>query len=303
MAMNPMASRLAVFLSVFLVFSGLLGSMIVAHGLVSKYGFQIYGGAGKAMLFGLVCLVVLVYQRGLDLQVANWHLVNGIWILALGSMGIAWYSASRLISGVHDATWPVTAHVSLIVAMLCTAVASFGPSNTWLFIRRYHRQILIASVLTILFYLYLDVVYGLWHVLAGIVLHSVAWLLRVVGVSVAVTRPNTLILRKFSITVAQYCSGIESIALFSALYIVFGVVDRKKINRPRFLMAFVPAIALLFLLNILRVFLLVVAGYYINPTIAFSLFHTYAGLAFFVLYTAAFWLICYKWLLNLDYSQ
>jgi exosortase/archaeosortase family protein len=64
------------------------------------------------------------------------------------------------------------------------------------------------------------------------------------------------------------------------------------------LLAFVPALLLLFGLNILRVYVLVMAGYYINPQIAFSLFHTYAGMVFFIIYSGIFWAVSYKWMLQ-----
>jgi len=54
----------------------------------------------------------------------------------------------------------------------------------------------------------------------------------------------------------------------------------------------------LFVLNIVRVYGLIMAGYYINPEIAFSLFHTYAGMVFFILYSAVFWAVAYRYLIN-----
>jgi exosortase/archaeosortase family protein len=54
----------------------------------------------------------------------------------------------------------------------------------------------------------------------------------------------------------------------------------------------------LFGFNILRVFVLILGGYFINPHIAFSLFHTYAGMIFFIIYSALFWGVCYKYMLR-----
>ena len=103
---------------------------------------------------------------------------------------------------------------------------------------------------------------------------------------------------KFGITVAEFCSGIESIALFTALYAIVGLLDRHRLNIKRYLWIFPIALVLLFGLNIVRVYSLIMAGYYIDPEIAFSLFHTYAGMVFFILYSVVFWLVAYKYLLK-----
>jgi exosortase/archaeosortase family protein len=151
--------------------------------------------------------------------------------------------------------------------------------------------------LAILFYGLLAIVYSLWEVLASIVLHSVKWLLGLSGLHSIIIQPRILLLDKFGINIAQYCSGIESIALFSGLYILTGVLDWNKFNHRRFLYTFPVALFILFGLNIIRVYVLILAGYYINPQIAFSLFHTYAGMLFFIAYSLVFWAVSYKFML------
>jgi exosortase/archaeosortase family protein len=148
------------------------------------------------------------------------------------------------------------------------------------------------------FYLFLALVYGLWHVLAGVVLHSVRALLSAVGIHAVVLAPRTLLLNKFGIEIAQYCSGIESIALFAGLYTLIALTDFRRFNRKRLLLSLPIGLLLLFGVNILRVFILILCGYYINPHIAFSLFHTYAGMLLFVVYSAIFWKLSYNWMSN-----
>jgi exosortase/archaeosortase family protein len=141
-------------------------------------------------------------------------------------------------------------------------------------------------------------VYVLWKVLAAAVLHSVKWLLNTAGIHAAIFPPRTLFLDKFGIEVAQYCSGIESIALFTGLYAIIGTLDWHKFNHRKLFIAFPLALLVLFGLNILRVFVLILAGYYISPQIAFSLFHTYAGMIFFIVYAGVFWTLFYKRLIR-----
>jgi exosortase/archaeosortase family protein len=297
-ASRQLAARVALFLSTFILFSGVIGARIVDRGLVDRYGFQVYGGAGKSLLFGFICLAILVYHRGLSAQMRRWRLANFFWVLALLVMALAWYSANRLASGVAGAGWPVLCHVGLLGSVALLAIATFGPSNLLLLARRYRREILVSIVLAGAFYVFLAVVYRLWGPLASIVLDSVSFLLRLSGINAAVAPHRTLLLDRFGVTIAKYCSGIESIALFTALYALIGVLDWRRFNRGKLIGLFLPALAVLFVFNILRVYGLILGGYYINPRIALSLFHTYAGMLFFILYSLLFWKVSYGWLLK-----
>lgn len=294
---GPTLIRLTAFLAIFIVFSGAMGSRIIGHGLVGKDGFQIYGGAGKALLFGLVCLAILIRRAGPPAEFKAWSALNLLWGPAILSMGAAWYSVGRLITGGAGLGWTVFAHLGLLGGVVFAAAAVFGPSNLHTLARRYRREIVISVVLAAAFYGYLTVVYSLWRVLAAAVLRSVTVLLRVSGINVTLTPQHTLILGKFGIDVAKYCSGVESIALFTALYLLVAVLDWKRLDHKRLLLLFFPALVILFGVNIARVYALILAAYYINTEVSLSLFHTYAGMVFFIIYSALFWRVSYGWLL------
>jgi exosortase/archaeosortase family protein len=297
-AASPLLARVAAFLVIFVVISGVIGSRIIAHGLVTKYGFQIYGGSGKSLLFGFMCLAILAYRKGFNGKLETWRVANPIWVMAVLSMGTAWYSVGKLIAGDSGPPWLLLAHISLLGTVILAAIGIFGPTNIRLLVVKYHNEVLISVGLSVLFYILLMVIYGFWGVLASLVLYSVSCLLKISGISVSVINQRTLLLSKFGITVTKYCSGIESIALFTGLYFLIGVLEWGNFNRARFFGLFLPALVVLFSFNILRVFGLILGGYYINPHIAFSLFHTYAGMLFFILYSLIFWRASYGWLLR-----
>ena len=294
----PLLWRIAAFVVAFIILSGTIGSRIVAGGLVGGDGFQIYGGAGKALLFAIITAGLLVYRRPL-VKLERWRYRNLAWFALSGlSFAIAWTGVSHLLAGAHGVVWVVTTHLALLASVALAALGSFGLGSVRRLVAGYRRELLISLALAIVFYGFIIVVYSLWSVLATAVLHSVRWLLGLSGLAVSVLPPRTLLLDKFGIEIAQYCSGIESIALFSGLYAVVGVLDRHRLDTRKFLLAFPAALLVLFALNILRVYLLILAGYYINPHIAFSLFHTYAGMLFFIMYAILFWAVSYKWMLK-----
>lgn len=298
-AAAPLLTRTAAFLGVFVLLSGIMGPHIIGNGLVDKDGFQIYGGAGKALLFGLLALLLLIQRNKKSISLQPWQPTNAIWLILSGlALATAWVAVDKLIGGASGLGWPLLVHVSLLASVAFAAGGTFGPNNLRLLAKTYRRELLISLALAAGFFVFLYIVYGLWKVLAAIVLHSVRWLLNLVGLNVAVLPPRTLLLNKFGIEIAQYCSGIESIALFTALYALIGILDWQRFNHRKYLYIFPIALLILFGLNILRVFGLILAGYYINPQIAFSLFHTYAGMVFFIIYSLIFWAVSYKWMLK-----
>ena len=295
----PLLTRAAVFLAIFIVFSGLIGPPIISHGLVDKDGFQIYGGAGKALLFGVLALLLLIQRGGKAITLKRWRWSNLVWLaLAVVAIAGAWCGVGKLISGVHGYSWPVFVHICLLSSIVFAAGAVFGPANLRALAKAYKRELLISLGLSVVFYAFLYAVYGLWQVLAAIVLHSVQWLMNRVGVHSYIVPPRTLVFDKFGIDIAEFCSGIESIALFTAIYALVGVLDWQRFDHRRYLWIFPTGLIVLFGFNILRVFVLILGGYYINPQIAFSLFHTYAGMVFFIFYSILFWVVSYRWMLK-----
>lgn len=251
------------------------------------------------MLFAAIAFLLLAHRKGMLKSIPAWRRRSFLWLgLSLVAFAGAWVLVNQLIAGNANIVVIIFSHFLLISSVALAAVGSFGFATITELARNYKKQLLQAAAIAVVFYGFLTLVYGLWQVLAGIVLHAVKLLLELSGLSVAVVPPLTLLLDKFGITVAEYCSGVESIALFTSLYAIVGLLDWQKLNHKKYFLLFPLALTILFGLNILRVYALILAGYYIDPGIAFSLFHTYAGMVFFIAYSAIFWLTCYKWLLK-----
>lgn len=296
-AAAPLLWRSAAFVGLFIAYSGLLGSRIIAAGIVGSYGFDWYGGIGKAGLFGGLALLLLLWRRDVQTKLRPWHPRLLLWLgLSVISFGLAWFCITKLLVHRSGFVWPAAVHVFLIASVLFALGGVFGPRNLRALAKQHKQQLYITFGLGTGFYVFMTAVYSLWEVLAGVVLNSVAFLLHTAGLSVAILPPRSLLLSKFGIEIAQFCSGIESMALFTALYLLIGVLDWRRLNHTKYIAVFPIALVILFGLNILRVFSLVLAGYYINPEFAFSLFHTYAGMVFFIVYSLIFWAISYRWM-------
>lgn len=299
-AVEPIAKRSAAFLVGFVVVSGIIGPRVIDHGLARKYGFEIYGGVGKALLFGALALLLLIWRRRTFPELCAWRLASLTWlgVAALATI-LEWQVLSELIGRQNpEFIWIAAAHGLIVASIMSLLLCSFGWRNLLVLSRAYRKELLLALTMAVLFFGFLYAVYGLWRGLAAVVLRSVRWLLGLAGVPAQFVPPRTLIFNKFAINVAKFCSGIDSIALFTALYALIGVLDWRRFNHRKYLAAFVPGLIVLLGFNILRVFGLILGGYYINPQIAFSLFHTYAGMVLFIIYSGIFWSVIYKWMLR-----
>lgn len=273
--------------------------MIIHHDLVGQFGFGVYGGAGKALIFAAIAFGLLAYRARRHLDIPAWHWTTGLWVLpAIVTYTTAWFAITHLQQGEGGFWWPFLTHIGIVATIAFIALATLGWRAMRVLYQTYKRELLLALAIGISFYIFLTIVYALWKVFALVVMHAVRWLLQLSGLEVYIIPPRALLLDNLSVDISQWCSGIESIALFTGFYVMVGLVDRNKLNFRKYAAIFLPALVAIFCLNILRVYVLIMAGYYIDPHIAFTLFHTYAGMIFFIIFSAIFWKLFYKWMLK-----
>lgn len=292
----PLLKRVAVFLCIFVGLSGGIGPTIIANNLLHKYGFFIYGTMGKTLIFGLVAFIILAHHRKQFPLLLHFNRSEGIIFGIFSTFAYvgAWLGIQALIDNNTSLFIIMTCHVLLLLSVIFAFFAIFGMKNTLSVLQFYSKEIITSMFVTLGFAGFLEIVYGLWKSLAFTVMHSVQWLLSLHGVHAEIFPPLTLIFDKFGVTIEKTCSGIESIALFTGLSALIGLIDKQKINFKKFFIVLPIGLTGLFIFNVLRVYGLIAAGYYINPEIAFSLFHTYAGMIFFIIYAGIFWGFTYK---------
>jgi exosortase/archaeosortase family protein len=295
----PLFWRGIVFLLIFIAASGVIGPRIISGGILFRDGFALYGGFGKALIFGCIAFALLARHNKTITKIQPWRPALLGWIIiSVFAFAIAWAAIGNLLADQRDFASLALAHGSLVIGLALAGIGCMGLENLQTLWHAYRDVIIRSTIIAGVFYMFLQLVYMLWQPLASTVLISVNYLLNLTGLHAVVVPPHTLMFDKFGITVAEYCSGIESIALFTGLYVIVGLLDWQRINKQRYYLIFPFALLGLFAVNILRVFGLIMAGYHINPEIAFSLFHTYAGMVFFIIYSGVFWSFSYKYLIN-----
>lgn len=298
-AYTPLLWRVGVFVLLFAALSSVLGLKIIYGGILYAYYFDVYGSLGKALLFGLVAFGLLAYRRLTEVPMQPWQPRELWWLVGAGASFVyVLFAVGRLADGTSGAYWPVTAHVALLASVALVALGCFGWGNVRLFTHKFKKELVQSAALAAGFLAFLLGLYALWEVLSNGVLYVVHWSLAATGLPNEIVHPRTLVFDRFGIEIAKYCSGIESIALFTGLYAVVGIIDWRRFNHRRYLLAFVPALLFLFVCNILRVVALVIVAYFVSERLAFNLFHTYVGMVIFIVYSAVFWRFAYGWMLK-----
>jgi exosortase E/protease (VPEID-CTERM system) len=81
----------------------------------------------------------------------------------------------------------------------------------------------------------------------------------------------------FSVEIAPDCSGYEGLGLTLAFLTLFFWVFRARLRFPRVLLLTVPILVTVWLLNIVRIAVLVVLGIRVSAQVALGSFHSYMG--------------------------
>ncbi len=107
------------------------------------------------------------------------------------------------------------------------------------------------------------------------------------------TKGPILRLPNFAVSIGEPCSGIDSMLLFTAFYAAIFALDYSRIKKKPAIILFIVGFIGVYLVNILRLFLLLIIGIHISPEFAVGMFHTQAGWVLFVIY-----FLLYYWLIK-----
>jgi exosortase/archaeosortase family protein len=294
--------KLIIFLGLFLIVSGIIGSWLVPTRLLETFNFYIYGNLGKMVILSAVMFGLLVKDRFGSIKNFSWEASQSIWLVVALIFVPMFFSSASLLMKFKDfyanISLSVFTHLLLIAIPLLLFIGIFGFKFLITFFKQFFKEIMICLVLSLFFDIAIFQVWKLWPIFSGGVLQSVKFLLSLSYPSVVHIEPLTLIIGRFSVSIMQACSGLDSLFMFTALYTFIGLVDYKKINLVKFISLYPPAAVGMYLINILRVYLLIVIGVSISPELALKLFHTYAGMILFICYFGLFMKIFYKRILK-----
>lgn len=286
-----------IFIVLFITFSLLIGTKLYANNLLNGWAIGIYGRVGYIVLFSIAGFILLYRNRLLKLQSFKYKATDFIFLL-LSIIFLGLFYLFEIYAGRFSINLPniLIVHLLLIITMLFLVFGIYGLDFVKNFIKKFKREILYFLGFGIVTGALMNLVWNSWPYLSLGVTEIVYRLLLPFKTLVTLIPPRTLIFGTFGAEIAEACSGVYSIFLFTALYLFIVFLDWKKMNKRKAAILFIPAVLGAFLANVFRVWLLFVVGAFFSTEIALGLYHSYAGMIFFLIYFAIFWFLFYNWM-------
>ncbi|WP_187394069.1 exosortase E/protease, VPEID-CTERM system [Oceaniovalibus sp. ACAM 378] len=135
-----------------------------------------------------------------------------------------------------------------------------------------------------------DMLFPIWHMdgVRDVTFAAVVWLSSQIGLML-ISDPTGYVLGQgdFFVKVNQSCSGVEGLALTTIFMTGYMALFRKQIRLMRVALILPLALALSWMLNVVRISLLLWIGVNVSPVLAVESFHSHAGWLMFSLLSLA----------------
>jgi len=228
----------------------------------------------------------------------NW--LKSILFLVLGEIMVAIYYLARASTNLFNITGGITLlaiqaaiFIALAIAFIFFAIAVFDMNYLKKFVQAFKKPLIIAAAITVILYFLLILFQSQWLFFSeGVsnLLNKSLSLFYPVQQSFIKSTP-VLKINDFAVSIGAPCSGIDSMFLFTAFFAALFALDNKRIKKGIYAISFIIGLIGVYFVNVLRLFLLLVAGVEISPRFAIGLFHTNAGWVFFIAYFLCYYLI------------
>ena len=189
-----------------------------------------------------------------------------------------------------------------ILFIVLLAFAVYNTKFMKFFLKNFYKSIIFFSVILALFYKLIDWFQNSWFFFSYTVGKVLKFVFSIffhnVGFYIDKSAGPVLTVENFSVGISKVCSGIDSLLFFISLFAILVVLNWKELDKKRMAVLFIPGLIGTFILNIIRVFLIILIAVKISPKFAVDLFHTNAGWILFLAYFIGFWHFASKWVLK-----
>jgi len=236
--------------------------------------------------------------------------LKSIMLLVSAELTIAVYyliraldNAFSISSGLQLYLIQLSLLISLGLAFLLFLLAVFSWEYLKSFFKEFKKEIIIFAIIAVVLYNALMTFQKQWLFFSSGVTIILSIILSLFfPVTTAMNASGGPILRAadFGVSIGPPCSGIDSMLLFFAFFAALFALDRKIVRKGLYVLFFIIGLMGVYIINVLRLFLLMLAGIYISPRFAVGLFHTNAGWVLFVLYFLLYYWFIRKFIYKKD---
>ncbi len=192
-------------------------------------------------------------------------------------------------------------YVLLFLFGLFAAFATYGKEFISYFFKKYYLSLLIFVGIGTTYFFLIQWFQLIWYQLSYFVSISIKGLLELtfnnvyfLAGSEGIGGPR-LGANGFRVAISNECSGVDSLLLFLSLYSLLFILDYKRMHIKRMWALFIPGLIMTVAYNILRIYLLMLVGIFIDPKFAVDTFHTNIGWILFLVFFMIYWHFGSKW--------
>lgn len=192
-----------------------------------------------------------------------------------------------------------------IPAFLLLAMAFLGKDFASYFWQKFKKQLIAAVVLFVALNILTEIFLNGWQFLSETTTSIVAFLLSLQFPDTSVVvNPDfypegpVLSFKDFTVGIFKGCSGIESLIMFTFFFFLVAALDFKRLNKSRAIVLYLLGTIVMYLITVIRVWLILLSGYYFGVEIMKNLVHSYISMFLFIAYFVVFWKLSWKWLLK-----
>lgn len=201
-------------------------------------------------------------------------------------------------------------YLFLVVGLISLVLSIFGSSLIKHIFSKFHAKLIkiftITTVISTAYTIIYEVLIDEYPIFDRFLWYITVFDTKIIYILLKLTYPNTYLslpsafpnyprigIGKFIVSIVAACSGIEGFGLFCVLSAIIIYIERKKIIKWKTYLFFSLGALGTLIVNILRIYFLLIVGYYTSPDVAMKIFHVNAGWIFFILYFLAFLYVVY----------
>jgi exosortase/archaeosortase family protein len=153
------------------------------------------------------------------------------------------------------------------------------------FVKEFSNDLFKIAYLFAIFLVIRVIIGKFWIYLSTIIFYALSIILPVLSNNVS-TDPSLLkvSMENFTVTIGAPCSGIYSLMTFFFLFTISVILlaQKNKLDYLKTSIALITGLIIVFLLNILRVSIIIFIGAYYSADLAMELFHEYLSAIFLI---------------------
>ncbi|MBU0667332.1 MAG: exosortase/archaeosortase family protein [Nanoarchaeota archaeon] len=186
-----------------------------------------------------------------------------------------------------------------ILGIISLFIAVFGLKFSKFIIKNSYKELFFSTIFAYWIYGFSEFIKTKWYFFSNIVAKAIFFLFKITGfkafINLKAEIPRVGI-QGFVAGVYDVCSGVESIGFFTLAYFMLIVIHWNRIKIWKALLLYIPGVVGIFMLNVLRVYILIILGAKWSSDFALNAFHTNASMVFSIIYFLLFLSLALKFM-------